>query len=112
MGIKPYCRAQLIALCALVFMFALHAKTSVYSATEATKVAPSTASRLWLSGQKMEVRSVDLGGEVLFWTVELCLDRLYLHPELRSSSALLASPPRNLPLRQVHRFFRPPPPQA
>lgn len=109
MKTKMRWRAQLIMLCALVFMFALHAKTSVYSRTGPAKATPSTASKLWLSGQKMEVQSVDSGSGMLFWMAVLCLVGLYLHRELRARSAFLAPFPKNLPLRQVHRFLRPPP---
>ncbi len=112
MKTKMRWRAQLIMLCALVFMFALHAKTSVYSGTGPAKVTPSTASKLWLNGQKLEVQSVDSGSGMLFWMAVLCLVGLYLHRELRAHSAFLAPPPRNLPLRQVHRFLRPPPLRA
>ena len=41
-----------VALCVLVFMFALHAKTAVYNGGAPAKVTPSTASKLWLNGQK------------------------------------------------------------
>ena len=112
MKTKTLWRAQLIMLCALVFMFALHAKTSVYSGTGSAKVTPSTASKLWLSGEKMEVQSVDSGSGMLFWMAVLCLVGLYLHRELKARSAYLAPPPRNLPLRQLHRFLRPPPLQS
>ena len=105
-------RALLLTLCVLVFMFALHAKTAVYNGGAPAKATPSTASKLWLNGQKMEVPSVDSSGGMLFWMAVLCLVGLYLHRELRVRSAFLAPPPRNLPLRQMHRFLRPPPVQA
>jgi hypothetical protein len=109
---KNLWRAQLITLCALVFMFALHAKTSVYHGSGATEATPSTASKLWLSGQKMEVQSVESGSGILFWMALLCLVGVYLHRKLRAQSTFLTPPPRNLPLRQVYRFLRPPPLQA
>ena len=59
-------RTLLLALCVLTFMFALHAKTAVYNGDAPAKVTPSTASKLWLSGQKMEVRSADPGDQVAF----------------------------------------------
>ena len=90
-------RSQLIVLCALVFMFALHAKTSVYSGTGRAKATPSTALKLWLSGQKMEVQSVDSTSGMLFWMAVLCLVGWYLHQGQRARSAFLAPPPRNLP---------------
>ena len=108
-------RLLLLTLCVLVFMFALHAKTAVYKGRATAKVTPSTAtaSKLWLGdGQKMEVRSVDSGGAALFWMAVLCLIGLYLHRELRVQSAFIAPAPRNIPLRYLHRFLRPPPVQA
>ena len=102
-------RALLLTLCVLVFMFALRAKTEVYSGGEPAKMTPSTASKLWVSGQKMEVQSVDASGDVLFWMAVLCLIGLYLHRELRVQSAFLPPPPGSLPLWQIHRFLRPPP---
>jgi hypothetical protein len=105
-------RVLLLTLCALVFLFALRAKTEVYNGSAPAKMTPSTASKLWLSGQKMEVRSVDSGTGVIFWMVVLCLIGLYLHRELRVQGAFLTPPPKSLLLWQIHRFLRPPPVQA
>ena len=102
-------RALLLTLCALVFMFALRAKIDVYNGVAPAKATPSTASKLWVSGQKMEVQSVDPGTGMLFWMAVLCLIGVCLHRELRVRSAFRTPPPRNLPLRQMHRFLRPPP---
>ncbi len=104
--------AMLLALCALVFMFALHAKTAVYNGGAPAKVTPVTASKLWLSGQKMEVQSVEASHAVLFWIAVLCLFQLFLHREPRVQSIFLTPPPRNLSLRYLQRFLRPPPVQG
>lgn len=104
--------AMLLALCALVFLFALHAKTAVYNGGAPAKVTPATASKLWLSGQKMEVRSVDSSAGVLFWMMALCLFGLCLQRESGVQSVFLAPLPRNLSLRYVQRFLRPPPIQG
>jgi hypothetical protein len=98
----------LLTLCALVFMFALRAKTAGYNGGAAAKVTPATASKLWLSGQKMEVRSVDSGSAVLFWIVP-GLFLLSLRRETGAGSAYLAPSPNNLSQRYLHRFLRPPP---
>ena len=45
-----------VMFCVLVFFFALHAKTAVYGAASHSKVTPSTASKMWVSGQKMQSR--------------------------------------------------------
>ncbi len=105
-------RTLLLTLCVLVFMFALHAKTAVYNGGASAKVTPSTASKLWLNGQKMEVRFVDSDSGVLFWMAVLCAIGLYLHRQLRVQSAFIPPAPRNFPLRYLHRFLRPPPVQA
>ncbi|MGA2905581.1 MAG: hypothetical protein ABSD98_17280, partial [Candidatus Korobacteraceae bacterium] len=54
---KTLWRAMPVAFCALVFFFALHAKTAVYNAGPAGKLTPSTACKLWSSGQKMQAQS-------------------------------------------------------
>ena len=105
--------AMLLTLCALVFMFALHAKTAVYNGGGPTKVTPITASKLWLSGQKMEVRSVETTNAVLFWIAALCLFGLLLEREpLFTQSAFVTPLPRDFCLRYVRRFLRPPPVQG
>jgi hypothetical protein len=103
-------RALLLALCVLVFLFALHAKTAVYNGSAPAKVTPSTASKLWVSGQKMEIQPVDSAtGGALFFVALLCVFGLYLHRERRVQSAFLIPPPRDFSLRYIHRFLRPPP---
>jgi hypothetical protein len=106
---KTLRRALLLMLCALVFLFALRAKTAVYNGGAPVKVTPSTASKLWLSGQKMEVRSVDSGSATLFWMAVLCLFTLYLHREPRVQSVFLIPPPTDRSRQYLHRFLRPPP---
>lgn len=105
-------RMLLLTLCVLVFMFALHAKTAVYNGGAPTKVTPSTASKLWLNGQKMEVQSVDLESGMLFWLAVPCSIAPYLNLESRVQGAFIPPAPRNIPLRYLHRFLRPPPVQA
>jgi hypothetical protein len=108
---KVFWRTLALAFCALVFFFALHAKTSVYNGSSAN-VTPSTASKLWVSGQKMETHAPESAtGGVLFWMSVLCLFGLYFHSERIFESAFLEPAPCNLPLRHLHRFLRPPPVQ-
>ena len=104
-------RATLLWLCALVFFFALHAKTAVYNGGSPAKATPSTASKLWLSGQKMEAQTLQSAGVVLFWIAFTCLFSLYLHRQPRVLSAVVIPSPNNLRLRYLHRFLRPPPSQ-
>lgn len=96
-------------LCALVFLFALRAKTLVYNGGAPAKVTPSTASKLWLSGHKMEVRSTDSGNSILFWMAVLCLFQLFLCREPGVQSVFQTPPPTDLSRRYLHRFLRPPP---
>lgn len=93
----------------LVFFFAFHAKTAVYNGGIPAKATPSTASKLWLSGQKMQVHSLETTSDMLFWTAALYLFGLYLQRGHCVPSVLLTPPLRNLPLRHLNRFLRPPP---
>jgi hypothetical protein len=104
--------AMLLSMCALVFMFALRAKTSGYNGDAPPKVTPSTASKLWLSGQKMEVQSVDTNMAVRFWMTVVCLFGLFLHREPRVRDFVLTPAPSPVALRYLHRFLRPPPVSA
>jgi len=102
-------RKLLLALCALVFFFALHAKTALYDGAAPVKVTTSTASKLWLNGQKMQVQSVDSSACALFWMTVFCLWGLYLHREPFVQSAIPVPPSSTLTLLYLHRFLRPPP---
>ena len=109
---KKLWRAMPIAFCALVFFFALHAKTAVYDGGSRAKVTPSTASKMWTSGQKMEAPSVDPSGGLLFWMAVICLFAPYFHREPRVHCAFGTPPASNLSLWYLHQFLRPPPVQA
>jgi hypothetical protein len=104
-------RATLLWLCALVFFFALHAKLAVYTGGVPAKATPSTASKLWVSGQKMETQTPQPTGVVLFWIAFTCLFGLYLHRAPKVRRIVLTPPPNNLRSWQLHRFLRPPPDQ-
>jgi hypothetical protein len=105
-------RVPLLALCGLVFFFAFHAKIAVYSVDTPVKVTPSTASKLWLNGPKLQIPPIDSSSSALFWTRILYLWDLHLQRESRVLGALLAPPPSGLALRHLHPFLRPPPVQA
>ena len=108
---KVLWRTLAVGFCALVFFFALHAKTSVYNGSS-IKVTPSTSSKLWVSGQEMDTHAPESAtGSLLFWMTVLCLFGLYFHSERIVEGAFLEPAPTNLPLRHVHRFLRPPPVQ-
>ena len=87
----------LLALCALVFWFALHAKTGVYGDGIPVKVTPSTAGKLWLSGQKMEIQPVTSSPSALLFCIALLLIyRLYLHRKPRVPTAFCLPAARHL----------------
>ena len=102
----------LFALCALVFFFAWHAKTAVYSGGGPVKATPSTAAKLWLNGQKMGVPSVETSAPPLFATAFLCLWILFERRERVNPSAYFTPPPTRLSLCDRHLFLRPPPVHA
>lgn len=106
---KAWLRALTVAFCALVFFFALHAKTSVYNGGKTAKLSPSTSCKLWSTGQKMETKSFATGSGVLFWMALFCLFAPNFRPETRAHSAFAIPFPSNLLLRHLHRFLRPPP---
>lgn len=101
-------QALLLALCALVFLFALHAKTSQY-AKGPVKASPITASKLWLNGQKLHVKPITATPAILFWIATLCLLGLPAYRVSFVERALQSPPPRPRPLQHLHRFLRPPP---
>ena len=105
-------KAVILVLCGLVFFFALHAKTACYGSTAQAKITPSTSAKLWVSGQKMEVRPVANGGLPLFGLLLLCLFGLESGREPGIQLALVTPTPSNLRLRYLHRFLRPPPVQS
>lgn len=100
---------MLLSMCALVFMFALRAKTSGYNGDAPPKVTPSTASKLWLSSQKMEVQSVDTSTAIQFWMTVVCLFALFLNCEPGVRDLHLIPAPSRVALQYLHRFLRPPP---
>ena len=98
--------------CALVFFFALHAKTALYNGGVAATVTPSTSAKLWASSQKMEVPPLAYSTVTLFGLLFFSLFRLNLRREPQFNGVLRAPAPRNLRLRHLHRFLRPPPVQS
>jgi len=115
---KTLWHAVSVAFCALVFFFALHAKTAVYHDGTAGKLTPSTACKLWSSGQKMQAQSqtqsqsYDASAGLLFWMAVLSLFTPYFHRQPRVHSAFGTPPASNLSLWYLHQFLRPPPVQA
>jgi hypothetical protein len=103
---SPYGRFLLLLSCALVFLFAFHAKTAVYR--NPSHIDGSTSSKLWLSGSKPD-SDISAPADLAFWTLALLL--LLLAPAMeRHGQSLRRSP---VPVRRnrtyLERFFRPPP---
>jgi len=109
---KILCRAFIVLFCALVFFFALHAKIAVYNGGVAAKATPSTSAKLWTSSQKMEVPPLAYSTVTLFGCLFFALFGLNLRREPQLHGALSTPAPRNLRLRHLHRFLRPPPIQS
>lgn len=106
---KTLRRVLLFALCALVFFFAWHAKTTLYSGGGPVKATPSTATKLWLNGQKMGIPSVESSAPSLSALVLLCLWVPYVRRERLNRTAYLTPLPTRLTLCDLHLFLRPPP---
>jgi len=101
-----------VLFCVLVFFFALHAKTSVYGAAAQRRLTPSTASKLWASGQKMDARVVPPTSAPLCWAALLGLLGVCWVKPPRLQTVSKVPPASNLRLRHLHRFLRPPPFQS
>lgn len=100
-----------VLFCVLVFFFALHAKTALYGAAAQTKVTPSTSSKMWVSGQKMDAPVLPPSAVPLFCALVSLLGLVLLNqPRLQFASKV--PPPSNLRLWHLHRFLRPPPFQS
>jgi hypothetical protein len=99
----------LLLMCALVFLFALRAKTASYNGDAPPKVTPSTSSKLWRSSQKMEVQAVDGSAAIMFWMVAACFFGLFRHPKPLLPIVLSVKTPSQGTLQYLHRFLRPPP---
>ena len=105
-------RNLLLGLCGLVFFFALHSKTALYNGSAPVKVTTATASKLWLDGQKMQIRSVDSGSGALIWTAFFCLYGLNPHRDPVVQSVFLTEPAGARAIHYLRLFFRPPPLEA
>ena len=104
---ETLCRTLIvIVVCALVFLFAYHAKTGVYGPSKA-KVTPVTASKLWVSSQKMEPAPQSTA--MVLWAAVLCFFALTMTPKPLLRHAVETPTPALLPSFEWHRFLRPPP---
>lgn len=105
---ETFCRTLIvIVVCALVFLFAYNSKTAGYGTSKA-RITPVTASKLWVSSQKMEPAPQSTA--VAFpCAAVLCFFALRLprKPLLRRAAETPAL--ALLPFIEVQRFLRPPP---
>lgn len=98
----------LFAICLLLFLFVLQAKTAVYD-THA-KVTPTTASKLRADGQRWQMPAfISNTTFIWFWTVSLFLLILQRRPEWRVHQIRHAVDPRLSSRQHLQRFLRPPP---
>ena len=97
----------LLAICFLLFVFVLQAKTAVYDAH--VKVTPTTASKLWADGHKWEAPSISSSTVILFWMASLFLLALSRRPERRACNVRQTVYPRLSSRQHLERFLRPPP---
>ena len=72
-------RFLLLACCVLVFLFALHAKVSVY---QQQHVDTSTSSKLWVSCERHELQPAPTS-VTLFWFTAVLVFLLYCQSEPR-----------------------------
>jgi hypothetical protein len=99
-----------VALCLLVFFFALHAKTAVYNGGSPVKISPATASKLWLSGQKLQAPPIQFDHTpLLFWFLAVSLFGFCLNRRPLIQSVVVVPQPSNIRLWHLRRFLRPPP---
>jgi hypothetical protein len=98
-----------IVLCLLVFLFAFHAKTSVYGSGAGGEITPSTCAKLWLNGQKLEVEPCLQPVTLLFGFAILLFHGLFTRRELVVQHFSRIPSPRHLGLQDLHRSLRPPP---
>lgn len=103
---SPYWRFLLLLSCALVFLFAFHAKIAVYH--NPGHIDGSTSSKLWLNGSKLD-SDVSAPPMLAFWILASLL--LWLAPIVERRFEVLRR--SAVPVRSnrifLERFFRPPP---
>jgi len=99
-------RFLVVALVVFVFVLALGAKLSLYDPPHPGAINPAAASKLWVSGEKLETAVT--GALPVLWLATL----LFLSPPARRILRLepgRAPAARHLGLRELYRFLRPPP---
>jgi hypothetical protein len=99
-------RLLLLTTCVLVFLFALHAKVSVYQ--QGSQIHTSTSSKLWLGGERQASQPISESLTV-FWLACLLINLLYKKSEGRYDTVYRAPIPVQLSQIYLHRFLRPPP---
>jgi hypothetical protein len=101
--------ALLPAICFLLFLFVVQAKTAVYNGNAQVKVTPTTASKLWADAYKWEAPSISSSTAILFWMASIFILALSRRPEWRAQSIRQTVLPRLSSRRHLQRFLRPPP---
>ena len=101
-------RYVVLALCALVLLFAAKVKVSQYSGSSSHGPNPVAASKLWLNGQKMELSAATTLQPVVCLAFLTFVSILLAAPQ-RPKPFAAAPSPRPLSRFERHRFLRPPP---
>jgi hypothetical protein len=99
-------RILLLLACVLVFSFALHAKVAVYD--HGSQPQPSTSSKLWLTGLKIELPTT-ASLFSLFWLAAFLTSAIYCQMEPRYHAVCETVARESRRQRYLHRFLRPPP---
>ena len=93
---------------AVVFLFAFHAKTGVYGRGSDVKVTATTSAKLWLNGQKADVKPRIQTGTLSIWFALLLLHLSFVWAKSGIRNLFDIAPPPRLAL-DYRRFLRPPP---
>ena len=99
-------RLLLLACCGLVFLFALHAKVSIYHPGD--HVNSANASKLWVNVQKSDPVAIPPSFTFLWFAAFLAYVLCQLC-ELRWDGGYRVPAPAQLTQLYLHRFLRPPP---
>jgi len=99
-------RILLLLACVLVFSFALHAKVAAYD--HGSQPQPSTSSKLWLTGLKIELPSAN-SLFLLFWFAAFLVCLISWQREQRCHAVCETTARQLRRQRYLHRFLRPPP---
>jgi hypothetical protein len=106
---EPWRVLLIVLAAAVVFLFALQAKTGVYGNGHGTGVTSSISAKMWLNGQRAEVEPTAQSGTLLIWFAILFIHYLYLHRKGDVQTLFRVPAPLRRSLLHWRRSLRPPP---